>query len=190
MSTWFPFEPTGSKPPFFWIHGDSSSVFLSQHLGVDQPLYLLTHQSEDGRPARFTEVKTIAEYYLDEMCTVQKDRTILYRWVFVRGYRRAGDRTTAPSSEGGNWVIGIARSALLQPRPSFHRPLSRLSMRQHIRALSGLTRKEQVGYLLPRIENKFNSLTAPSAKSSREPYQRSVSFSVTESRWRCVAATS
>ncbi len=168
-SSLVPVQPTGSKPPFFWIHGDSSSVFLSQHLGVDQPLYLLTHQSEDGRPARFTEVKTIAEYYLDEMRTVQKTGPF-----FIGGYSFGGIVALEIAQQLRQVKEEVGLLVLLDP-PSYSRdhhssPFIKMSMRQHIRALSGLTRKEQVGYLLPRIENKFNSWTAP----LREIFKRTI----------------
>src|SRR5262245_13214032 len=35
-SSLVPIQTTGSRPPFFWIHGDMSSVFLSRVLGSEQ----------------------------------------------------------------------------------------------------------------------------------------------------------
>jgi thioesterase domain-containing protein/acyl carrier protein len=64
-------QPSGSKPPFFWVHGESSDAFLPRYLGSDQPLYGLMHQSEDGRAARYTAVESIAAHYLSEIRTVQ-----------------------------------------------------------------------------------------------------------------------
>jgi thioesterase domain-containing protein/acyl carrier protein len=64
-------QPRGSRPPFFWIHGDSTAPALAQYLGPDQPFYALEHQGQDGRPASYTEVETIAAYYLREMRRVQ-----------------------------------------------------------------------------------------------------------------------
>jgi thioesterase domain-containing protein/acyl carrier protein len=167
-SSLVPVQPTGCKPPFFWIHGDRSSVFLSQHLGVDQPLYLLTHQSEDGRPARFTEVKTIAEYYLREMRTVQKTGPF-----FIGGFSFGGIVALEIAQQLRQMKEQVGLLVLLDPpshRRDHHSTPVKKSMRQQIRALSGLTRKEQVEYLLPRIENKFNSWTSP----LREIFKRTI----------------
>jgi aspartate racemase len=62
-----PLQPKGTKFPFFWIYGDSTNFLLPAHLGPDQPLYGLQHQSLDGRPARYTRVETIAKHYLEEL---------------------------------------------------------------------------------------------------------------------------
>jgi thioesterase domain-containing protein/aryl carrier-like protein len=67
----FPVHEEGSKLPFFWIHGDASTVFLSRFLGPDQPLYGLEHQGQDGRPAKYQDVDSIVAYYLRQIRTVQ-----------------------------------------------------------------------------------------------------------------------
>jgi amino acid adenylation domain-containing protein len=64
-------QEQGSRRPFFWVHGDTTAAFLPRYLGSDQPVYELDHQSQNGRPARYTRVETIAEYYLREVATVQ-----------------------------------------------------------------------------------------------------------------------
>src|SRR5436309_1465774 len=66
-SSLYAIQPQGSKPPFFWIHGEDSDPFLPRYLGADQPLYGVRHQSEDGKPARYTTVRDIAEHYLSEI---------------------------------------------------------------------------------------------------------------------------
>ncbi|HEY7322580.1 MAG TPA: alpha/beta fold hydrolase [Candidatus Binatia bacterium] len=70
-SSLVPVQTGGPKFPFFWIHGDNSTALLPRYLGLDQPLYGLEHQSQDGKPARYTQVETIAAHYLEEMRTVQ-----------------------------------------------------------------------------------------------------------------------
>jgi thioesterase domain-containing protein len=55
----------------FWIHGDSSTSYLADYLGPDQPLFGLEHQSQDGTPATYTQVETIAEHYLWQIRAVQ-----------------------------------------------------------------------------------------------------------------------
>jgi thioesterase domain-containing protein len=64
-------QENGSKPPFFWIHGENSTVFLPRFLGPDQPVYGVLHQSRDGKRARYTSVEDIAALYLEEIQTVQ-----------------------------------------------------------------------------------------------------------------------
>src|SRR5262249_51456414 len=80
-----PIQPKGSKPPFFWVHGDASTAFLPRYLGSDQPLYALHHQSEDGKPARYTRVETIAAHYLEEIRTIQPQGSY-----FLGGYSFGG----------------------------------------------------------------------------------------------------
>ena len=70
-SSLVPLQLYGSKPPFFWIHGEISDAFLPRYLGPDQPLYGLVHQSEDGKPAEYTTIEAIASRYLTQMRTVQ-----------------------------------------------------------------------------------------------------------------------
>ncbi len=70
-SSLVPIQPRGTKPPFFWIHGEFSDAVLPRYLGPDQPLYGLEHQSQDGKPARHTSVEAIATHYLKMIRTVQ-----------------------------------------------------------------------------------------------------------------------
>ena len=64
-------QPNGSKPPFFWIHGDASNAFLPGYLGPDQPVYGLIHQGSDGQRARYTTIKEIAARHLSAIRSVR-----------------------------------------------------------------------------------------------------------------------
>ena len=66
-----PLQTEGDKPPFFWVHGESSNAFLPRYLGPDQPIYGFLHQGQDGEPARFTTVEDMAGGYLEELRSVQ-----------------------------------------------------------------------------------------------------------------------
>jgi thioesterase domain-containing protein len=66
-------QPGRSRPPFFWIHGENSTVFLPRFLDPDQPIYGVFHQSRDGTRARYTTVEAIAAHYLSEMRTAQPE---------------------------------------------------------------------------------------------------------------------
>jgi thioesterase domain-containing protein/acyl carrier protein len=84
-SSLLPIQPDGLRPPFFWIHGDYSNALLPRYLPPDQPLYGLEHQSQDGQPARYTQIETIAAHYLEEIQTVQRQGPY-----FVGGYSFGG----------------------------------------------------------------------------------------------------
>jgi thioesterase domain-containing protein len=67
----------GDRPPFFGIHGRDGNVLFyrkfAQLLGKEQPFYGLQAQGLDGKPIARTSVEAIADYYLEEMRTVQPD---------------------------------------------------------------------------------------------------------------------
>ena len=68
-------QPSGSRPPFFCIHGGGGSVLiyraLSQHLGSDQPFYGLESQGLDGQRPLLTRIEDMAELYVRELRRVQ-----------------------------------------------------------------------------------------------------------------------
>jgi amino acid adenylation domain-containing protein len=70
-SSLFPLQLHGVKNPFFWIHGQVSDGVLPAYLGPDQPVYGMTHQSADGKPAPYQTVEEIAAHYLAEIRTVR-----------------------------------------------------------------------------------------------------------------------
>ena len=70
-SSLVPITAAGAMPPFFWIHGDSGASLLAEFLGNEQPFYALDHQAQNGKPARYTQVETIAAYYVEEIRRIQ-----------------------------------------------------------------------------------------------------------------------
>lgn len=64
-------QPNGSKPPFFWIHGDGSNAVLPGYLGPDQPVYGFRHQGSDGRRFRYSTIKEMAAHDLSEIRSVR-----------------------------------------------------------------------------------------------------------------------
>jgi acyl-CoA synthetase (AMP-forming)/AMP-acid ligase II/thioesterase domain-containing protein/acyl carrier protein len=68
--TLVPLQPHGSKPPFFWVHGELSNALLPRHLGADQPLYGLVHQGLDGRRLLYASIEDIATHYLSAVRAV------------------------------------------------------------------------------------------------------------------------
>jgi phthiocerol/phenolphthiocerol synthesis type-I polyketide synthase E len=77
-SRWSPLvaiQPSGSRPPFFCMHGAGGNVLnyreLSQHLGNDQPFYGLQCPGLDGSCAPLTKIEEMAEQYAKEIRRVQ-----------------------------------------------------------------------------------------------------------------------
>jgi thioesterase domain-containing protein/acyl carrier protein len=68
-------QPSGSRPPLFFVHGAGGTVLsyreLSEHLGPDQPFYGLQAQGLDGSSSPLTTVQEMAALYLREMQQVQ-----------------------------------------------------------------------------------------------------------------------
>lgn len=80
-----PIQSHGSKPPFFWVHGDASNFLLPAYLGQDQVFYAFIHQAQDGTAARYTSVEQIAAHYLEELYSVQPEGPY-----FLGGYSFGG----------------------------------------------------------------------------------------------------
>ena len=77
-SVWSPLvaiQPTGSRPPFFAMHGAGGNVLiyreLSLNLGSDQPFYGLQSQGLDGSCAPITTVEDMAALYAKEIRKVR-----------------------------------------------------------------------------------------------------------------------
>ncbi len=70
-----PIQTSGSKPPFFCIHGINGGVVrfhdLSRHLGSDQPFYALQAQGLDTRYPCHTRTEDMAALYLGEIRKIQ-----------------------------------------------------------------------------------------------------------------------
>src|ERR1700722_1411956 len=71
-SGWSPLvaiQPSGSRPPFFCIHGAGGNVLiyreLSQNLGSDQPFYGLQSQGLDGTRPPLTRIEDMAALYVN-----------------------------------------------------------------------------------------------------------------------------
>jgi phthiocerol/phenolphthiocerol synthesis type-I polyketide synthase E len=77
-SRWSPLvaiQPSGSRPPFFCMHGAGGNVLnyreLSQHLGSDQPFYGLQCPGLDGSCPPLAKIEEMAEQYTKEIRRVQ-----------------------------------------------------------------------------------------------------------------------
>ena len=70
-----PIQPSGSKPPFFGIHGISGGVLdhaeLARSLGADQPYFGIKAQEWDEREVQHIRMEDLAATYVDAMRSVQ-----------------------------------------------------------------------------------------------------------------------
>ncbi|MEP7306498.1 MAG: amino acid adenylation domain-containing protein [Acidobacteriota bacterium] len=165
LSSLVAIQPHGAKPPFFWIHGEVSDVFLPRYLDSDQPLYGLAHQSEDGSPARYTTVEAMASHYLQEMQTVQPDGPY-----FLGGYcfgGLIGFEIARQLNEQGQEVallvalepglLKTSKSSSPQEMPVIAQSGTAARIREefgrHFEQMRTLERRQQVAYLWTKARN-------------------------------------
>jgi aspartate racemase len=146
-------QPNGSKPPFFWVHGDHSFGVLGSYLGQDQPLYGLNHQSQDGRRARYTRVEDIAAHYLREARSAQPCGPYLiggYSFGAVVAFemaqqlRRAGERVEVL------FLLDPPGRVMAGPAPVTD------DLRRHLRQMASLSISETLHYLWWRTQNRIS----------------------------------
>src|SRR3984893_544508 len=82
-------QDSGSRPPFFCVHGAGGNVLiyreLSQHLGPDQPFYGLQSQGLDGASPPLTRIEDMAALYLTGIRSEQPNGPY-----FIGGYCGGG----------------------------------------------------------------------------------------------------
>jgi amino acid adenylation domain-containing protein len=70
-----PIQPTGTRPPIFFVHPIGGEVYgyhaLSRHLGADQPFYGIQARGLDGKQPLFSDIVTMATHYTEEVLRVQ-----------------------------------------------------------------------------------------------------------------------
>jgi amino acid adenylation domain-containing protein len=149
-------QPEGSRLPFFWVHGDASTVLLPEYLGPDQPLYALEHQAHDGRPARYTQTETIAKHYLDEVRKVRPHGPYLLGG-FSFGAVTAFEMAQQLRQEGEP----VSLLFMLDPPPSIKReeeapvrPSLKEEFKRHWTELSHAGFREKLDYLAPRVKGQ------------------------------------
>jgi len=170
-----PIQPGGSRPPFFWIHGDASNVFLPGYLGPDQPFYALKHQSRDGRPAMYTEVETIATHYLRQVRTVQTQGSY-----FLGGYSFGGtvafEMAQQLRAEGQKvaflfMIDSFFPGKCVNESPSRTLPAFgqtslglRYNVQRHLHNISSLKSQHKLNYLSTRAQNKLHQKISTASK--------------------------
>jgi amino acid adenylation domain-containing protein len=83
-------NPSGSRPPFFCVHGGTGGTLflhrLARAMGTDQPFYAFQPQGVDGGRITRTSVPSIAAHYIAEMRKVQPQGPY-----FIGGYCFGGN---------------------------------------------------------------------------------------------------
>jgi len=84
-----PIQTTGTKPPFFCIHGANGAVVrfyaLAQYMGADQPFYGIQANGLGAEQACHTRTEDMAEHYISEIRKVQPQGPY-----FLGGYSYGG----------------------------------------------------------------------------------------------------
>jgi amino acid adenylation domain-containing protein len=166
-----PIQTTGSKPPFFCIHGINGAVVrfhdLSQYLGSDQPFYGLQAQGLDAGHPCHTRTEDMASHYIKEIRSVQPQGPY-----FLGGYSFGGaiafEMAQQLAAQGQEDVVVVLfdtnfpqrrpaaisrKAALLTPfrAPASERwgyvwrilraPIRMIEIRRHVARLPGIVKK-------------------------------------------------
>jgi thioesterase domain-containing protein/acyl carrier protein len=153
----FPIQPSGSKPPFFWVYGATSDVLLPRYLGPDQPLYGLIHEARSGKRVRYIKLNDIAANHLKDIQTVQPQGPY-FLGGFCFGGMVAFEMAQQLQKQGqevallflvdlgtlGNW------RSRFEKRLSFRHRVSR-----HSRNLARIGVREAFKYVKDRVEDRI-----------------------------------
>ena len=92
-----PIKASGSRPPFYCVHGFGGNIVefehLSRYIGKDQPLYGIQAQGLDGKKPRLNTVEEMASHYIKE----------------IRQFQPCGPYYLGGSSFGGMVALEIAQ---------------------------------------------------------------------------------
>lgn len=76
-SSLVPIQPSGTKPPFFCMHGQQGDVLnlrkLANYLGSGHPFYGLQAQGLDGKALPYFRIEDMAAHYIKEIQTLQPE---------------------------------------------------------------------------------------------------------------------
>jgi amino acid adenylation domain-containing protein len=185
-SSLVPIQPNGNKPPFFWVHGETSDVFLPRYLASDQPLYGFVHQGQNGERARLTTVEDIAAHYLNELRRVQPEGPY-----FLGGYCFGGLVALEMAQRLKGMNEEVERLVLLEPDDLVHcqgfrlriaSPVENLTisqflrekLRRHSQILNLLSFRAKLTHILRRVKGTLNRLISNMVSPVRKAIQSAV----------------
>jgi amino acid adenylation domain-containing protein len=160
-----PIQSSGSKPPFFWVYGDTSDVFLPVHLGPDQPLYGLMHEGRTGKRVIYKRLEDIAAHHLKEIYAVQP-RGPYYLGGYCFGGMVAFEMARQLKKQGQKigllFLLDLATIKNCKFLLNQYRPLAEPSEKiesfrakayRHFRKLTTLETREQLKYVMVRVRD-------------------------------------
>ena len=168
----FPIQPGGTKPPFFWVYGETTDVFLPRYLGPDQPLYGLVHEGRTGKRALYTQLGDIAANHLKEIRSVQPEGPY-----FLGGYCFGGmvafEMAQQLRKQGQEvallFLLDLATlkncKFLVDQSPAFREPLPKIEsfrdeFSRHSRSLAAIRPQEKITYVRVRVEDRVRDVVS------------------------------
>ena len=160
-----PMRETGTKLPFFCVHGAGGNIMIFQdlckNLGDDQPFYGLQAQGLDGESEPLTSVEAMAAQYLSEIRQIQPQGPYIFGGMCLGGliaYEMA-QQTQASGDD-------VALVVLLDAR----NPSSMLAMDENDitdnNTLNKIKNKLKQGDLLNTLKRKAGRLTTKVVKNT------------------------
>jgi len=171
-----PIQRNGTKPPLFCLHaGHGDIIFygnLSLHLGHDQPFYALQARGISGTEIPYSQMETMADYYVSEMRKVQPEGPY-YLAGYCFGARIAFEMAQQLTQKGQRVALLANFNGI---SPTYGRRASNATnpgekgapekflekTSNHLNAISNLNLKDKVLYTLKKLNGKVRtSLKAP-----------------------------
>jgi len=194
-SSLVPIQPSGSKPPFFCVHGVGGNVLnlrqLGGHMSPDYPLYGLQAQGLDGKRPRLETLEEMAAHYIKEIRSVQPQGPY-----FLGGYSLGGliayEMAQQLSAKGDE----VAMVALLDTYPGKVKEESRswlhlLRSPQQLfvdipyAAVDSLQRRLKRGRIAQALKDVFHQNAAAGDRYVIPPYGGTVAlFRAGDKSWR------
>jgi len=183
-----PLQPTGSRPPFFLVHGWGGNVFgfleMARLFAPDQPVYGLQAVGLDGKSPRHTSLEEMASHYIQEIRSFHPNGPY-----FIGGYSMGGLIAFEMAQQLTRDGQQIGLLALLDTMPSSILPwtvycramASYLPNRLmfHCRKWRQMPPKSRFDYFLGRLaalqhwmarnRSKTPAITSPSLQAGRLP---------------------
>lgn len=136
-----PIQPLGSRPPFFGVPGHNGDVFcylaLSQHLGLDQPLYAFEPPGVDGREPPLRRIEDLAAHLVTELRRFQPEGP--YRLGgFCLGGIVAFEMAQQLRAKGEELALVVLMETTCPTSFRFHYRVSQMVHRQSRRAMRTL----------------------------------------------------